>query len=396
MSALINDPLRTINFAVLLQQQRYLLPITFLFYLYNGLTLSDFILFQGIFYFTCLFFEVPAGYLADVFPRKNILIFAYFLFLLRIILWLFSKGYLVILFGEILYGLSKAFYRGVSDGYIYDYLKYKNLSCEMLKKYGKFNCYMSFGSAISALLGVFLYKISGFKFLLFVELIINIFAIFLLMQLPNVPQVRAKSKTFVNHFKNLIFAFKNTLKNKNINIDIFYSAILVGVTSLFVWNFQPLMKNASVPVIFFGAIYFINHLLRGLFAFFARRIVDKFQLKNIGKIVWFLYFVSFCVLLFNKNYSNKYLCIFSLLFICFAIGIQMVYNVAVVSKVHNFVFPKIRATASSVNSMLQEMSSGIILISYKYLLNFELAVNIFAVFAGLFIISLFLLFKMKD
>ena len=116
--------LKILNFAVLLQQQRYIVAISYLFYLSNGLTLSDFLFFQSIFYFTGLIAEIPAGYIGDIFPRKNILIFSYLLFTLRIVMWIIIPNYYTILFGEILYGLSKAFYRGVSDGYIYDYLKF--------------------------------------------------------------------------------------------------------------------------------------------------------------------------------------------------------------------------------------------------------------------------------
>ena len=175
MNSKEHRPLRIINFAVFLQQQRYILPVSFLFYLYNGLNLADFVFFQSIFYFTCLLSEIPAGYLGDIFPRKNILIFSYSLFLLRIILWLTMQGYWIILAGEILYGLSKACYRGVSDGYIYDWLKNNNISDKMLNKYGKYNFYMSAGCAISGILGALLYKFYGFKPLLCFELIIDLY-----------------------------------------------------------------------------------------------------------------------------------------------------------------------------------------------------------------------------
>ena len=116
-----NNPLNILNVTVLFFQQRYIIPVLFLFYIQNGLTLSDFLLFQSIFYFTGLIAEIPAGYIGDIFQRKHVLIFSYCLFIIRILLWLTCPNYLTILSGEILYGLSKSFYRGVSDGYIYDY-----------------------------------------------------------------------------------------------------------------------------------------------------------------------------------------------------------------------------------------------------------------------------------
>ena len=85
--------LRILNFAAFLQQQRYIVAISYLFYLYNGLTLSDFLLFQSIFYFTVLIFDIPAGYIGDIFPRKNVLIFSYFLFVIRLFLWIFIPNF---------------------------------------------------------------------------------------------------------------------------------------------------------------------------------------------------------------------------------------------------------------------------------------------------------------
>ena len=140
---MIRKSLKPLYLTVLLQQQRYIIAISFLFYLHNGLSLSTFLLFQSIFYFTGLLAEIPAGYIGDIFSRKKILIFSYMLFVIRIILWIVMPNYYTILFGEILYALSKAFYRGVSDGYIYDYLKGYHITDLMLSKYGKFNFFMS-------------------------------------------------------------------------------------------------------------------------------------------------------------------------------------------------------------------------------------------------------------
>ena len=74
-------PLNILNLTVLFQQQRYIIPVLYLFYVENGLTLSDFLLFQSIFYFTGLIAEIPAGYFGDIFSRKYVLIFSYLIVL---------------------------------------------------------------------------------------------------------------------------------------------------------------------------------------------------------------------------------------------------------------------------------------------------------------------------
>ena len=396
MQSNIEKPLKLLNAAVFLQQQRYLLPVSFLFYLYNGLTLADFIFFQSIFYFVCLIAEVPAGYLGDIFKRKNVLIFSYILFLLRIILWIFFRGYYIVLFGEILYGLSKAFYRGVSDGYIYDYLKTKNIPQNMLNKYGRYNFFMSLGCALSAVIGVLLYKYFGFKILLSMEFIIHTGAILLLFLIPQITHETIKSNSFLNHVKAILNTAKRTITNLNINREILYCSILTGVTSLFVWNFQPLMKSANVAVILFGVIFFINHILRALFSLNSYKITNKIGIKKLGFFVFPLYIVSFLIILFNQIYANNIICFISLLFICCAIGLYMAYSVAVTSLIHKYAPNQTRSTMSSVNNMLAGFFSGLFLMVYKCLItHFPISI-VFLFFTISFIFVIFIIFYKKE
>lgn len=389
----LEKPLKLLNIAVFLQQQRYLLPISFLFYLYNGLTLADFILFQGIFYFVCLIVEIPAGYIGDIFKRKNVLIFSYILFLSRIVLWIFFRGYWIVLLGEVLYGLSKAFYRGVSDGYIYDYLKEKNIPQSMLNKYGKYNFFMSLGCAISAIIGTILYKYFGFKILLSLEFLIHTTAILLLFALPQISHTMIKNHYFINHIKTIFKTAKYTFMNTNINREILYCGILTGVTSLFVWNFQPLMKSAGVAVLLFGIIYFINHILRAIFSLNAHKIVEKISFNKLGLFVFIAYLISFLIILFNQIYANNIICFISLIFVCLAIGLYMAYSVSVTSLIHKFAQNQTRATMSSVNNMLAGFFSGIFLVAYKYLIAHLSITFAFLIFTVLFLFVFKISFK---
>lgn len=389
-----NNPLRILDFAVFLQQQRYTTAILFLFYVDNGLSLSTFLLFQSIFYFTNLIAEIPAGYIGDIFSRKKVLVFSYLLFILRIVLWIIAPNLHTILAGEILYGLSKAFYRGVSDGYIYDYLKEHNTSNLMLNKYGKYNFCMSFGTAVSCLLGAFLYKYVGFKILLCIELFYNTTAIFTLFFLPNIKQ-KKYNYSFVNHVKNIFNSVKATFINENLKYHIIYAGILFGMTSIFAWNFQPFMKSFGIPATLFGVVYFINHILRGGFSLFADGITKKVSLNTIGFLSWILYILGFAAMIWASNYNNKYLCILTLLFICFAIGIQMIFNVSNISRIHSLISSQTRATISSANSMIASLCSGLFLMIFKYLVDYR-SVNIaIFIFMTLFMFVLLIISKIQ-
>ncbi len=354
---MIDKTLRKINFAVFCQQQRYIVAISYLFYLSHGLTLSDFLLFQSVFYFTGLLVEIPAGYIGDIFSKKHVLIFSYLLFIIRILLWIFIPNYYTILMGEILYGLSKAFYRGVSDGYIYDYLKINNAKNLMLNKYGNFNFYMSLASGESCLVGALLYKFFNFNALLCLELFFNSLAVFILIFLPQIPSSK-QHLTFNKHFTNIFNIMKDTAKNSKLNLYMLFGAILTGITSVFIWNFQPIMKHFAIPVYLFGLIYFINHVLRALGAKYAEKILQKMPILKIGQFVWILYILNFLILIYIMNMKENYLCIATLIFICITIGIQIAFNIGNLVRIHDLIESNKRATISSIYSMLASLFSG--------------------------------------
>ncbi len=388
------NALQILNFTVFLQQQRYTIAISFLFYLQNGLSLADFIFFQSIFYFTCLLAEIPSGYIADILPRKIVIIFSYLLFSLRLIFWLFMPNYYTILLGEVLYGLSKAFYVGASDGYIYDYLKTQQKHNQVLSKFGKFNFSMSMGSALSCLIGAGILKYVGFSILFSIELFFNITAILILLFLPNI-KPNQNSFSFKEHAKNIFSIIKFAAKQDNIKTYIAYTSILFGVTSVFVWNFQPLMKNLEIPVFMFGVIYFINHVFRALGALNAEYLIKKLSLFKVGKYAWLLYITSFLLLLAQTIRGNSVSGILILIFICISIGFYMVFNVGNISRIHKLISSTSRATISSINSMSAALFAGLFLLIFKYIITSYSIKLALIIFLTLFLLSGFLLKKIR-
>ena len=104
------------------KSQLFLLPVLYLFYLENGLTLGDFYFFQGLIFIVSVLLQFPIGYLGDLISRKKLIVISYMLFLGRIIIWLFFRGYWVVFVGEMLYACSKGIFDAVESPYIYTVL----------------------------------------------------------------------------------------------------------------------------------------------------------------------------------------------------------------------------------------------------------------------------------
>ena len=396
-------PLRIFNFSTFLQTQILMLPVLLLFYQENGLTAGDYFLFQGIFSITALLFEIPSGYLGDIFPRRNMLVFSFSMFLMRLILWsllvagvpLFrSHAYWVILAGEILYSLSKASYAGVADGYIYDYLKSQNKTNRMLQRYGKMNFCMSFGTAIASFVGPILYGKYGFSVLLALEIMLNVSAISLLFLLPKVPPTRKRIKGLKAKYKELFLISKNAVKNPRIKYYMFYSGMLAGTTMIFVWSFQPLMKTAGIPVVLFGVIYAINHGCRALAGILLPKTIEFFSLKTLGKITFVLFVISFLSCAAVVRFPSPVLCFILLTFICIVIGFQWSFTLGNISRIHANIGSEERSTVSSVNNMISRSIAGILLILFKILLDDVSLQNSFFVYLVIFLVSLYPLSKL--
>ncbi|MCQ2789069.1 MAG: MFS transporter [bacterium] len=350
-------------------------------------------LFQVIFYLVSLLAEIPAGYIGDVFPRKIVLLFSYLLYMVRIILWIISPNYWTILLGEVFYGLSKAFYRGTSDGYIYDYLKQSNCKDIILNKYSKFEFFMSIGTATSCLIGAWLYKYIGFNSLLFLELFCNIVAVITLLFIPNIPQ-QNKKHSFSKHIKRMKTLITTSISSKKLSTYFIYSGILYGITSVFVWNFQFLMNYFALSSIIFGVIYFINHLLRSFGALCTSKTFDKIKLPNLGFFVYVLYLICFLLIIYLLMHGNKYFCVFALVFVCIAIGIEHIFNIGNIFRIHSLISSNVRATISSVNNMFSGLFAVIFLLFFKLIINHCSNLTAFIIFTLLFAFSAILVKKM--
>ena len=397
------NPLKRLDIACFLRSQLYLAPVLLLFYQQNGLTIADFVLFQGIFQLTGIIFEIPCGYIADVISKKKVLILAFLCFFLRAAVWLSFSGVYIILLGELFNALSRAFLSGVYDSYIYDYLKNENKSKRMLKECGRTNFAMSSGAMFAAVFSAVLYDKYGTVILLSLEFCLTIISIILLTTLPNPPSARPHAQTIREKFNEIKDTTIATIKNKNINVYILYSALLFSTTSLFCWCFQPLLKISSAPVIMFSSIYVINHALRAAFSFYVNKLKKFFGFNRLLVVTTFLCLYSFACMILSFYFEQPNVAFICLIFVCIGIGFQLAFAIANINHIHNFALEETRATISSVNNMLQQSISGISLICFKFViapdnensgLSFAGAFSIFGIFyMSLFIFLLYIIYQ---
>lgn len=360
--------LKRLGLACMLRQQTFLLPVTLLWYQANGLSAADFVSIQGIFILLGLFVEVPSGYIADMFSKKYVLMLAFFLFILRSVLWLSFGGFTVILVGELLVLLSRSFFQGVYDSYVYEYLKTKNETDKIVKYCGMVTCFINVGTGTASLLCSVIYPYYSLQVLLSLELISTLAGLILMSFVPNI-QNEKKYKPLKERGKDMIKAVVSTLADNRINHYIILTAIFASSTYVFIWSFQPMMKLTGVMVGFFGVVYFFNFLFRALASYFANVIVANLGYRKLAVLVSGHLFFSLAGMVLSFILKMPYVTLFFIFLICVGIGFQLVFHVMTMSRIQEIAASEMRATKSSTNNMVSQGVSGIILTSFKFISN---------------------------
>ncbi len=426
------------NIVAFLRAQVFLLPVLLFFYQENGLSVGDFYLIQGLIVFFAFLFEIPAGYLGDIFPRKYVLVTAYALFLGRLFLWIFFRGFEIILIGEFLYSCSKACFDSISSSYIYDILKKNKEEKMMVKAYSNFNAWLYIGTGIAALLGAGLYEKFGSQVLLIAEFVIYSVAIMLLLTLPNahIPQ-RENVVSLKERITKFFVAVRYILKTKKYCYLVLFSGFMVGVSHFFFWSFQPLMKNSGINpkvsltdladsigfnasvfgdyvwnylielqwldyIKVMGVVIFINNLIRSSFSYWAAGIAKKVSLFKLGIIAFGMEIIGcgFSFILMKAGHISPINCLLFIVFLCICIGLQLMFTISHISRLHRLINPKIRSLSSSVNMMMGRLLTSLMLMMPKFLLKNEdsaigiRVIDIFWIYALIFVpIGVFFIYK---
>lgn len=364
------------NTALFFRAMLLLSPVMLLFYQENGLTVKDLFFFQGIFYLTSIASEIPVGYLSDNISRKKLLIISFIIFMGFYTLWLFCHGYYVILAGEILFGISKVMMDNAMSGYLYDYLAFNDNKSAMVKYYGYLNFYLSLGTALAGLIGTYMYSKFGSGTVIISEIILIMCSIMLVVSLPSIKSVKTKTEVISQKITRFFDAVKDLYKNVSIKYYIFYAGILTSFSILFALSFQPLMQNALFPIFLFGVIAFVNHAVRALSGIVAGKWLRNFDIKKLVIPLFILYILAFSCVFKILSLTSIPLLLLMLLFICLVIGVQVIFTILHVSRIHKFVTIEKRGTLMAINNFVSRVMAAIVLISSKLFID-KLGLNFF-------------------
>lgn len=263
------------------------MPIIWLFYEENGLTITDLFVIQAIYSVTIALIEIPSGYVADVLGRKNSMIIGTFFGFLGILIYSLSFGFDGFLLAALCLGIGQSFISGSDTALMYDSLLELNRTDDFIKLEGRIISMGNLAEAIAFIIGGFLAQISlRTPFYCQIGIALIGFIVALLLIEPKVHRLEdGISKPWKNIKKIIHFSI---IENNILRAYIFYSAIVGAATLTMAWFVQPYFKTLGLEVVYFGLIGAGLNLAVALPSFYAHVIERKMETKTLLSLILFL------------------------------------------------------------------------------------------------------------
>ena len=246
------------------------MPIIVLFFESKGLSLTQIMILQGTYSLFVALFEIPSGFFADIYGRKNSLVIGSIFWFLGYVIFSFFSGFNEFLFAEILLGIGGSLISGADSAILYDTLLEIKEEDEYTKIEGRTYAIGNFSEGIAGVLGGFL-AMTSINMPVYIQTIVMFLSIPIAMTLvePRSSYKLAKS------FSSIITVVKDTfIYQRKLRWYIVYSSSMGIATLSIAWFVQPFLieieaawrlclnietsfiakKNFSIPWLFFTFI----------------------------------------------------------------------------------------------------------------------------------------------
>ena len=98
------------------------MPIIVLFFQEHGLSLTQVMFLQAIYSLSVAVFEIPSGYIADLFGRKNTIVISTIFSFIGYLIFSFYDGFFAFAIAEVLIGIGGSLMSGSDSAILYDTL----------------------------------------------------------------------------------------------------------------------------------------------------------------------------------------------------------------------------------------------------------------------------------
>jgi MFS family permease len=286
------------------------MPVMLIFYNSNHLSVRHLFILQAVYSVSIVILEIPSGYLADAWGRKNTLIAGAIMGFSGYLIYSLSHQFWGFLIAEIMLGIGQSCISGTDTALLYDTLIYLKEEDQYIKVEGRMTSAGNFAEAFAGITGGFLAVISPrlpFICQACLTLIAIPAALMLIEPRLSITSRRPGPKEILSAFKDALF------KNKILRSNLFLSSVIGASTLTMAWFVQPFFKDNSTPVALYGILWTILNASVGIAALMAYRFERVFgEIKTIYFIIITTTVGYLGVSIFNSFWAVLFILVFYL------------------------------------------------------------------------------------
>ncbi len=269
------------------------MPIIGLFYAENGLSVADLFILQAGYSLASGVFEIPSGYMADVWGRKKTIVLGSVMGTIGFAIYVAHPTFYYLLIAEIIMGIGQSFISGSDSAMLYDSLFHVKKEKKYLKHEGRITALGGFAETAAAVLGGTIAVMLSLHAVFVVQMLIAAIAIPAAIFLIEPPRVKLVQK---RSLRAIFFISSHALfKHPKLSSAILLSSVIGTATLTMAWLIQAYVvehgfSEKEVSVLWVGL-----NLLVATVSLVAAYFMKKFGLHrlllSIVIVVPFTYFI---------------------------------------------------------------------------------------------------------
>ncbi len=327
------------------------MPIIKAFYEANDLGDYELFLLHGIYSLIIAIMEIPSGYIADVWGRKNALVTGMIFGTAGFASYATGEGFAGFLIAEIFLGIGHAMISGADSALLYDSLLDVKKEKQYLKYEGRITAYGNFSEAGAAILGGIIANYLSMRSTYVGQTAISALGLFAALMLINPSSHQAMKKfQFSRLFQIMRFAL---VENAQLRANILLSSVIGLSTLSMAWFTQIYYTNLGLSLSVMGIIWFALNMAPGITSMYAHKIESMLGMRKTIFVI--IVFIPAGYLLLSTTLS-----ISGLLIIFFFYLTRGIATPVLKDYINKITSSDIRATVLSIRSLLIRVTFAIV------------------------------------
>jgi MFS family permease len=286
---------------IMLRSFMLIMPIAVPFFQENGLTLQQVLWIQSLFWLTVVLFEVPSGYVADVWGRRKAILLGCIFAVFGLAVYAVSYDFWWFLAAEMILGIGVSFISGADSALLYDTLIQLQRAGEYKRMQGRLDAVSRVSEGVASLVGGALALIS-LRTPFYGELFVLLAAIPFALSLIEPPRHDKNGDTVVT--PSMWSVIRQTMYERvEVKWLVLYSALVTTSTMAVVWFVQPYFALVGIPFAWYGVAWMTWQFSGAIFAIFAEQIEHWLGKRCAFMLLPFLSVAAYGVMAFSSSFA---------------------------------------------------------------------------------------------